>query len=72
MRRDRTVNFPARRALANNAPESDVRKAARHRNTRHNFRAVRSMSSFAALFRFAETAKKNGMRPAGAIVHRVE
>ena len=72
MRRDRTVNFPARHALTNNAAESDMRKAARHRNTRRNFRAVRSMSAFAVLFSFAETAKKNGMRHAGAIVHKVE
>ena len=58
--------------LTNNATESDMRKVVRYRNTHHNFKVVRSMSTFAVLFSFAETSKKNGKRPAEVIIHKID
>ena len=58
--------------LTTNVTESDIRKVVRYRNAHHNFKIVRSMSAFAVLFSLAETAKKNGMRPAEAIIHKVD
>ena len=57
--------------LTNSATESDMRKVVRYRNTHHNFKKVRSMDAFAVLFSFVETAKKNGIRPAKAILHKI-
>ena len=58
--------------LTNNPTESDMRKVVTYRNTHHNFKAVRSMSAFAVLFSFAQTAEKNGMLPAEAILRKLK